>query len=1146
MTTKRKIIAIVTSLTVWASIASPALAITADELQAQIDALLAQLSNLQNQLAGMTGGTGTITGCTITSFDRALKQGMSGDDVKCLQIILNSAADTQLAASGVGSSGNETSYFGPLTKTAVIKFQEKYASAILASWGLTSGTGYVGSTTRAKLNELLAGGAGTGGTGGEGGVTPAQAGLTVGLAADTYPQTGIPYGTSIGLFKFTLLSDEETTINSLTIRAGGLATFTNIQSVAIFDENGIRLTTRKNVTSDGYAVFNFSTPLVIAANTLRTFTVEATAVAGAVGQAFYLSIMNAADIISTASEIHGLPVMGNAVNVLGATVGAAAFDAADPASSTHSFGEDDVLAASFDIDVTGDNILFSGLRLKNGGTGDDSVVSNLRLICDGEELATADLVNDYASFSFSSYEIEKNDSASCEVRGDLGTGSNGDTVKLYIKDISDVTMTCKSNGFAATVTTPDLNTAAKAQEIILATGDFTIDFDKSASSGTPKQEVRPDTNNVVIATLKMTSNAENATIESIVGGATHQFEIQGTGTVSSTDITAGSIEMRDVDTGAIYDLAETWVSATEGRLSMTEEISLVAGVTKTFQIRLDLTSSISDGATLEVVLEDGAFTITGDVSDESITDIVPSSITSAKTTIKTSSLTVTTQVLTDVSVVPGAEDIIIYQGTFKAGNSSLATLKTVTISEVAKDSLASKKLFSDENISSLTAYLDGKAMKTVANKISEAPGVDTGMGSITFSSLSENNVVPAGETVTFALKANFNSSLNGVGSFALGITDPTADVIARDVDNELIVEDITSTSTESRTVTLATKGDLKVELKTDDVKANKEMYIVAGTSGPTGRYIGELVFTTKDEPVRVTDLSLTEQNTTTGTIKSVSLVEENGTVVVTQASETNGDVIFEDVDLEFDADVATSLFIMVNTNGINVQGDPTSIAISGDTIEYIISTSTTGVVAEGINSGESIAMIPNVDGSVDWGEWSTSTVTTTEATVLGAAITNVENDMSDGVLTAGAGRTIGKYTLTIDSGDNRNSDNTDTKLILQQLILNIGTSGMGCSISTNTVRAYIEGNSSNKTTAVNATSGVAAIDFTTLTANGNKLSDGEVTVVITATIVTDGDDAVWTEIDNLATDITYSDGANGNGGDCKLTIDEVIGASLSN
>src|SRR3989344_6519852 len=101
----------------------------------------------QNTETCVTTNTQTTTnGPTIT---RWLTTGTTGTDVKNLQIFLN-ANGYAITQSGIGSKGNETNYFGTLTREALQKFQ--CARGIVCAGSPTStGYGATGPKTRTAI-----------------------------------------------------------------------------------------------------------------------------------------------------------------------------------------------------------------------------------------------------------------------------------------------------------------------------------------------------------------------------------------------------------------------------------------------------------------------------------------------------------------------------------------------------------------------------------------------------------------------------------------------------------------------------------------------------------------------------------------------------------------------------------------------------------------------------------------------------------------------------------------------------------------------------------------------------------------------------------------------------------------------------------
>ena len=122
--------------------------ITIAELQGQIAEILAQINPLQVQLDVLRGEVAYEGIPADFTFEKNLSVGMSDPDVVYLKIVLDAEVDH--------AEWTGTEYFGSKTKTAVVVFQTKYHAEISEVAGYDiAGTGFVGTGTRTKLNEIL-------------------------------------------------------------------------------------------------------------------------------------------------------------------------------------------------------------------------------------------------------------------------------------------------------------------------------------------------------------------------------------------------------------------------------------------------------------------------------------------------------------------------------------------------------------------------------------------------------------------------------------------------------------------------------------------------------------------------------------------------------------------------------------------------------------------------------------------------------------------------------------------------------------------------------------------------------------------------------------------------------------------------------
>lgn len=601
-----------------------------------------ELMSLVSSIMGSTTTTTTTSTTTASfgslpagfQFTKNLKLGTRDDEVKSLQIFLNSDADTLVAASGAGSAGNETTYFGNATKAAVMKFQTKY--------GITPVAGYWGSISRAKANTLVGSGSSSTSTTCASGAafdpvtgqacatstipgclpgyafsaTTGQActGTTVvttgtlsaAVASDNPGVSTLITGQSIAdLAHFTLTngSTEEVKITSLELQRLGVSADATLANVYLFD-GATRLTDAGTVSS-GKVTFNATNGvIVIPANTSKVISVKADILAGSNGQTVGIALSG---ITSSAQLSAILPLNGNIHSIANANLATVAFGNVLGTNllpgNTTSDPMDNVVVWQNTVTIGNRNVIFNKISLKQINSVEAKDLTNFRLVVDGTEIATLASLdsNGYLTFSGLNKTLTTGNRVIKVIANLLG--GSGRIAQFSVRNKADVEF--KDSEYSALVAAT--NVPATAGTITINPGVLSVTKSSTSVSG----KVANNGSNVSLAKYEFKAYGEPVKVETLTAGFAY-VDAGGVVVNAAATIRNGKIYVNGAQVGSTTTIAA-------GGTQFTTNFVVTPGTTAVVEIYGDVfdndgTGSFENNDTLTFSLLLGASNATKQVS----------------------------------------------------------------------------------------------------------------------------------------------------------------------------------------------------------------------------------------------------------------------------------------------------------------------------------------------------------------------------------------------------------------------------------------------------------------------------------------------------------------------------------------------------
>lgn len=535
-------------------------------------------------LLGAFLGVALIAGSAdaAMTWSRSLKLGSRGADVKDLQVFLNMCADSKVANSGAGSPGMETTYFGPATKAAVMKWQQ--------ARGVSPASGLFGPLSRAKAADLQAS---TNVCGGSVVVNPPQSGPVTAMIAANNPASGtlVAGQATADLAHFTFSGTG--TVTGISLKRIGVSADATPSNVYLFD-GAMRLTDAASVSNNGSVTFNVPAG-IFSVNGSRTISVKSDIATGTSGQTVGMMLAS----FTTSSGVVNANLSGNIHTIASATLATVSAGTVTPSGATLNPGSN-VTVWQSTLTVSNRDVWMKRLSLRNVGSAPANAFANFKLFVNGVQVGTASGLdgNGYVTFDLSSAPASLvSGSRVVRVDADIVSGSSR-TVQFSLRNAADIDLVDSS--FMVNVTASSTPwAAASANTISGATGgSLTIEKDTTSPSG----NVSEGTNDKIIGVYKVTAFGEPMKIETIRA------------TYSSNDATVSSLRNGRIMIGGVqYGSTATLLEDSNGvgYTSYTLNYTVYPGTPVMLEIRADAydndgTDNMTNGDTIVGVVAAGS------------------------------------------------------------------------------------------------------------------------------------------------------------------------------------------------------------------------------------------------------------------------------------------------------------------------------------------------------------------------------------------------------------------------------------------------------------------------------------------------------------------------------------------------------------